>query len=102
MAVTMGALTTLGCGKPGWRQELQARKSGPEAPTGGLINKVMAKLRLDKGLKDVKVSELNGSIQLDGMVTDVPAKDRAETIVMEVQKEMKSQGSVLNNIQIKE
>ena len=102
------AMANYGCGKPGGASP-DAGQSGSTglgasttAKASGLQSAVEAKLKANSELADVKVSEQNGSIQLDGTVKDSASKDNAEKMVMDVEKEQKSQVGVLNNLQIKE
>ena len=111
MAATLAlilAITANGCGKPGGTspdsgQTGASGANGASTPGGGGVTAaVQTKLKGDVDLAEVKVSEQNGSIQLDGNVKDSATKDKAEKIVMDVEKEQKSQVGVLNNLQIKE
>ena len=101
-------MSAIGCGKPGGSTGDNgvtgggATSAGTSSVSGGVISTVQAKLKGDPDLTDVKVSEQNGSIQLDGTVKDAATKDKAEKIVTDVEADQKSQVGVLNNLQIKE
>src|SRR5207302_1865166 len=85
----------LGFGKPG-------SEPTPTAPTAGATGNassaetakaVETRIKADKDLAgtQVGVREQNGTIALDGTVSSVSQKDKAEKIVMDTQKELKQQ-----------
>ncbi len=97
--------TMVGCGKPGGSSDSTSPSAGTGsggAATTTSITAVQSKLKSDPDLATIKVSEQNGSIQLDGTVKDSATKDKAEKVTGDVLKEQKSTGGVLNNIQIAE
>ena len=102
----IGSIVALaGCGKPGGSTDgtsPASRTSSGGASTSELITAVENKLKTDPELASIKVTEQNGSIQLDGIVKDIATKDKAENLVGEVLKAQKSPNGMLNNIQIKE
>jgi len=98
-------VSVVGCGKPGANSDASGQSNSATsggAATSNVISAVQAKLKEDKDLAEIKVSEQNGSIQIDGTVNDGATKDKAEKIVADVQKGLKDTKGLLNNLQIKE
>ena len=105
----LGALTIVvaGCGKPGGDTTAAGGPTvGSNAPasTADTVKTIQQRIAADKDLqgKSITVKEESGTISLEGTVDTQTQKDQAEKIVYDVQKELKQQTGVMNNLMIQE
>jgi|SRR5579872_4017016 len=98
----LGLSLQAGCGKSG--SSASEGTGGGAASTADTATAIQQKIKTDKEMAgaDVKVSEQDGTISLEGTVTSVAQKDKAEQIVLETQKEKNQQTGDHNNLIVKE
>ncbi len=92
-----GLVLVVGCGKPG----ASGGDEGTVGATGATsdtstVTAIQDKIKADKDLDgaNIKVTSQNGTIALDGTVSKIEQKDKAEQIVRDTQKEKKQQPGV--------
>jgi hypothetical protein len=104
ICIGAAAILPAGCGKPGASSGSGTVGGGGAASTAGTVQTIEQRIKADKELAgaNIKVQEQAGTITLDGTVASVAQKDKAEQIVLAVQKDLKQQPGVLNNLMVQE
>lgn len=96
-----GALWLTGCGErapaPGTASE------GTSTPASGAIEEIRKRIAADKVLEgsEITVSEQAGTVILNGITMTVAQKDRAEQIVVDIQRRRNLRTGVLNNLMLR-